>query len=93
MISASLKFFLLAAAFASLCSCASVNFDYPKTESTAFQDTDQTYLGRQLEGIAEVHPPGYSGFYPIGDGIDALTARILLANWAERAASMRSTIL
>ncbi len=84
MINASLKYFLLAAAFASLCSCASVNFDYPKTESTAFQDTDQTYLGKQLEGIAEVHPPGYSGFYPIGDGIDALTARILLANWAER---------
>jgi len=73
---------LLALAVA-LSACASVDFDYPKPASTAVTDTGGTYLGKQLEGMAEQHP-GEAGFYPIADGIDALAARLLLAERAER---------
>ena len=63
--------------------CASVDFTYPKPASTAISGTDDTYLGQQLEGLAELHP-GKGGFYPLSDGIDALASRLLLAAMAER---------
>jgi len=66
-----------------LAGCASVDFDYPKPESHAVTETADTFLGRALEGRAEQHP-GQSGFYPIGDGIDALAARLLIAHRAEK---------
>ena len=34
-----------------LTACASIDFDYPKTESTALADTDQTTLGRSIGPI------------------------------------------
>ena len=68
---------------ATLCGCATVDFNYPKTISRAPIDTDDTYIGRHLEGLAKKHP-GKSGFYPIVDGIDSLAARLLLAKKAER---------
>jgi len=80
----SLKHFFVIIVLAFLCGCATVDFDYPKTESVAIQDTDETYLGEGLEGEADAHQPGYSGFFPIFDGIDALSARLLLAERAER---------
>ncbi len=64
--------------------CASVDFDYPKPESTAFQDTGDTYLGKGLEGFVSAHPDGQSGFFPLSDGIDALAARLVMAEEAER---------
>ena len=64
--------------------CASVDFDRPKPESAAFQDTGDTYLGRQLEGVVAAHPDGQSGFFPLSDGIDALAVRLLMADKAER---------
>jgi putative cardiolipin synthase len=63
--------------------CATVDFDSPKDVTHAPTDTDGTYLGKQLEGLAEQHP-GQSGFYPLVDGIDALAARLLMAERAER---------
>lgn len=69
--------------FALLHGCASVDFDYPKPPSSALTDTDDTYLGKNLEGQAEQHP-GEAGFYPLSNGIDALAARLLLAERAER---------
>jgi putative cardiolipin synthase len=66
-----------------LSGCASVDFDYPKPESSAPTDTGDTYLGKQLVGLADAHP-GKSGFFPMSDGIDALAARLLLAARAER---------
>ena len=66
-----------------LSGCASVDFDAPKSVSYVLTDTDDTYLGRQLAGMADRHA-GESGFYPISDGIDALAARLLLAARAER---------
>ena len=66
-----------------LCACASVDFSYPKPPSTAVFDTDDTYLGQQLAGLAELQA-GKAGFYPLSDGIDALASRLLLAERAER---------
>jgi putative cardiolipin synthase len=64
--------------------CATVDFDHPKPESTALSDTGTTYLGKQLNGITDSYPDGYSGFLPLADGIEALSVRLLLADRAEK---------
>ena len=48
-----------------LCGCASIDFDHPKTTSTALppEQTTDTNLGRMLEGLADAHP-GQAGFFP-----------------------------
>ena len=66
-----------------LSGCASVDFDYPKVESTALQSTGETYFGRQLSARDDRHPDE-SGFYLLSDGIDALAVRILMIKRAER---------
>jgi len=63
--------------------CASVDFDYPKQESTAVVDTNDTRLGRGISSLPAQHP-GESGFYLLGDGIEALAIRMLMAKRAER---------
>jgi len=75
--------YCLIAIVTALQGCATVDFDYPKPESTAPTDTADTHLGKQLVGLAEAHPE-MSGFFPLSDGIDALAARLLLAARAER---------
>jgi putative cardiolipin synthase len=74
------------AMISSLLSCATVDFEYPKQASVALPSTEtaDTYLGRQLAGIANEHPDGESGFLPLADGIEALSVRLLLAARAER---------
>ena len=69
-----------------LLGCATVDFDYPKQDSVALPraETADTYLGKQLDSLAKEHPDGESGFLPLGDGIDALAVRLLLADRAER---------
>ncbi len=71
---------------ASLLGCATVDFEHPKETSVALQPaaTADTYLGQQLNDLADTHPAGESGFLPIGDGIEALSARLLMAERAER---------
>ena len=76
--------FVLAFVAASLSACASIDFDYPRVESTAPRDTDDTWLGQQYADAVADLPKGHAGFYPLEDGIDALTARLLLAEKAER---------
>jgi cardiolipin synthase C len=78
-----LRNWLLLAAFAMLGGCATIDFDRPKTTTVAFNDTDDTYLGRSIAGLAEAHP-GQAGFYPVIDSIDALAIRLLMAKRAER---------
>jgi putative cardiolipin synthase len=73
----------LIAVVGAMCGCASVDFDAPKTTSHVMTDTDDTYLGKELEGVAEQHP-GEAGFHAIGDSIEALSARLLMAERAER---------
>jgi len=63
--------------------CATVDFDAPKTESFAYTDTDDTRLSKAISG-RDQHPDNYSGFYLLSDAIDALAARLLLADRAQR---------
>ena len=60
--------------------CATIDFDYPKTESFAM-DGGETYLGGQSLLLTEGH--AQSGFLLQVDGIDALATRLLLAERAE----------
>ncbi len=73
----------LALALLSLGACASVPFDQPKTFSTALADTESTLLGQRVAEVASGEPDE-SGFYLLGDGIEALAARLLLMRAAER---------
>ena len=66
-----------------LSGCASVDFDYPKTESFVLPDTADTYLGLHLADVVDGKPSGQSGFYPLSDGVDAFAARLLLIDRAE----------
>lgn len=75
---------ILAWFLAVLAGCASIDFDYPRVESTAVLDTEDTYLGVKFAELAESRPESESGFYPLRSGIDALAARLLLAERAER---------
>lgn len=77
------KYLAAAILLAAISGCATVDFDYPKSESTAIEATRDSYLGQELVGAADEHPEGYSGFLPIEDGIDALSARLLMAARAE----------
>ena len=79
----SLNRFCLIAVVAALGGCATVDFDHPKPASRALTDTGDTYLGKKLGGLQEQHS-GEAGFHPLSNGIDALAARLLLAERAER---------
>ncbi len=68
---------------AALVACASVDFDYPKTESTAVESTGDTSLGQRYSELVAEHP-GESGFWLLFNGIDALAIRLLMAERAER---------
>ncbi|MDX2419207.1 MAG: phospholipase D-like domain-containing protein [Xanthomonadales bacterium] len=70
-------------AFAVLSGCTTIDFDQPKKITTVFNDTDGTYFGESLEGLAEAHP-GKAGFYPVVDSIAGLSIRLLMAKRAER---------
>ena len=81
---ATLKLLCLVMALGLMSACATIDFDYPRPESQAFQDTNSTYLGGKIAGVVAAHPANQSGFYPLVNGIDALAARLLLAKRAER---------
>jgi putative cardiolipin synthase len=57
--------------------------EFERVPSAAFTDTQDTSFGRDAVIYATRHP-GQSGFYPLTEGLDALVARIALANEAER---------
>jgi putative cardiolipin synthase len=63
--------------------CASLPDNTGRTESHAFEDTQETELGRFIERRSRTHT-GDSGFYLLGDGLDAFVARGVLAHLAER---------
>ncbi len=64
--------------------CATIDYDYPRTEAYYLPETSDTYLGRLVEPEVERRPSDQSGFYPVNDGVDALAARLLLAERAEK---------
>ncbi len=63
--------------------CTSAPFDYPKSESRAFEPSDTTRLGRSIAGWSERHP-GESGFFPLVEGLAALGARLRLIERADQ---------
>jgi cardiolipin synthase C len=63
--------------------CASLPTDIERTESHALSGTETTRLGRIGESMRNAHP-GENGFRPLPGGVDALLARIVLAEAAER---------
>jgi len=75
----SLAFMLLTVA-----ACATIDYAYPRQDSYFLPDTSNTRLGKSVEPDVAKQPPNQSGFYSINDGMDALTARLLLANSADR---------
>lgn len=66
-----------------LAGCAAGPMDYPRTHSEIIADTQDTQLGRESANWQQKHPD-VSGFYPLVNGIDALGARLLLMEGAER---------
>jgi putative cardiolipin synthase len=70
-------------ALASLAGCASIDYDYPKTASYFIENTERTALAQQKTAASPDYPEDQSGFFPMDNGIDALAARLLLAERAE----------
>jgi putative cardiolipin synthase len=69
--------------------CATIDYDYPRSESYQLQDTSDTYWAKLVEPEVAKHPPDQSGFYPMSDGVDALAARLLLAEHAEESIDLQ----
>jgi putative cardiolipin synthase len=84
-----IRYTLLTIALALGTGCASIDFDYPRAESFAYSDTEDTFLGRQLADDVAGQPAGQSGFYTLADGIDSLAIRLLLAHRAERSIDLQ----
>jgi len=68
--------------------CATVSFDEPKSESTYISDTRQTELGQWSTQWVDAHTRA-SGFYPLAGGMDALAARLGLAERAEKSIDLQ----
>lgn len=66
-----------------LSGCATVDFDAPKDTTYAVWPAQSTYLGKRTASLADKNPE-LTGFYDLGDGVDALAARYVLARRAER---------
>jgi putative cardiolipin synthase len=62
--------------------CATVNFDYPKQESYAYTQTEDTELG-EITGFYEQNHLNQSGFELQNDGIKSFAARLALADEAQ----------
>jgi putative cardiolipin synthase len=65
-----------------LASCASLPENYPREESYKL-DAGGTRLANAFSAVAAAHP-GQSGAYPLGQGIEALAARVALARAADK---------
>ena len=63
--------------------CASLPANIERTESRALSGTETTRLGQIAQPLLKAHP-GESGFRPLRSGVDALLARMVLAQAAER---------
>ncbi len=77
------RFLALLLALLVLGGCATLPKGFEKPTTTAFADTDDTALARELRAEIDAHP-GQSGFLMLGSGLDAFVARAVLAHVAER---------
>ena len=62
--------------------------DYPRTVSTAFEDSASTRLGQFFGPAADEHP-GLSGFSLLSQAREAFIVRLALADLAERSLDMQ----
>jgi cardiolipin synthase C len=68
-----------------LSACASLPDNTGRTESYAFVDTQDTALGKLVEGdMGQGETEGENGFILLSSGLDAFVARAVLAETAER---------
>ncbi len=67
-----------------LAGCASIDYDYPRPESHVPADAADSDLGNMIGALVESREDDRSGFYPVPNGIDALSARIVMARRAEK---------
>ena len=63
--------------------CASLPEEITKTPSHAYQDTNNTHIGLAVQPLLEGRDAD-TGLLPLADGVDAFTARYLMAAVAER---------
>ena len=68
--------------------CATVPYDTPKTYSTFIADIGDTHFARHAARWAAAHGEE-SGFLPIGQGMDALGARLRLLEKAEKSVDLQ----
>ena len=68
--------------------CASLPTDVQRTESFAFEETSETELGTAIQPLVKQHPDE-SGFYELGEGIDAYAARLLLIRAAQKSIDLQ----
>lgn len=64
--------------------CATVDLDAPKETSYALEDSSGTHFGLVVPPIVAEQPEGYSGFFLQADGINALAARAVMSQKAEK---------
>ena len=72
-----------ALAMLAVAGCATVPREMPRSPSVAFQNHEDTMLGRRIAADA-AQRPGQSGFAIMRNGRPAFTARIVLADLAQR---------
>src|SRR5512139_2745878 len=77
------KVFFLILTILVLSGCASLPINYPRTFTQAYPQPEETRIWRMIQPQLDSHA-GDSGFYLLPSGIDALVARILLIDAAER---------
>lgn len=69
--------------FSLVSGCATIDFDYPKTETSALGDTSEVTLAPRMSEALAAHE-GEAGFLLMEDGVDALAMRLALAEQAVR---------
>jgi len=74
---------LAALVLVAACATTQPSPDYPRVESAAFGAHDSTPLGKEIADLAMLHP-GQSGFRLVARGRQAFTARVALAELAQR---------
>ncbi len=75
--------FLLVAAFAGGCSTLPPGHSFPKSDSSALENPEQTRLGRQFSNAA-TQRPGMSAYRMLTVGVEGFLARVQMINAAER---------
>lgn len=79
-------------ALVALASCASVDWEAPKEASFALDPEENTSLSRFVAGLP-AHRDDEAGFYLLSNSLEAFSARLLLADAAERTLDVQYYIL